>query len=555
MLKQERIEYEIENMKKCFPDFTYRKVILGRSRFHDWIGEVKVGKGTYGLAIRLSKAYPNSRPYVVYLKNKNVQFDSGLISSHIGANNDVCLYTSDGGENDWHRDYTVVDVIKRFELFLTLHTKGKVKNLHKTIKDKFIDYTNDTKYVVNSNWYPTTGQKGFIKFLYNTNNRKFYSAHEININHKGLNQIVKVRNNYIDIEDKAVLAEKISWIYLKRVTLQQIYKLKSKKSFLGFIKSKKSASSFLDMSNLEQKYIIYTGGDNSKILVDLTYGFSLSNIISINKSMFFSRNRGLVEDTIQNNTVGIFGLGSLGSKVAEQLCRSGVEKFILFDYDQFCPENLSRHILTTGDLFLNKAEAVRTRLHRINPGVDIKTVNKNIFNNDESYISNLELLSNLDFIICTTGDEESEYELNLALHLIDKKSIPCLYSAILGNGFGGRIHKVIKGSTPCYNCIKQIQENKPTTFKLYSEKPFLSDKDTEYGIYSEPGLLGLDVDISFVANLTVKMFLEHFLKPIEPIFKYTSYMWSNRTGWDFDAPFQLKDIKFSKLSNCEVCSE
>src|SRR5690606_2784507 len=44
-------------------------------------------------------------------------------------------------------------------------------------------------------------------------------------------------------------------------------------------------------------------------------------------------------------SVAIVGAGSIGSKMAETLARSGVSKFVLADGDVLLPDNLERHAL------------------------------------------------------------------------------------------------------------------------------------------------------------------------------------------------------------------
>ncbi|MCG5486834.1 MAG: ThiF family adenylyltransferase [Sinorhizobium meliloti] len=47
----------------------------------------------------------------------------------------------------------------------------------------------------------------------------------------------------------------------------------------------------------------------------------------------------------QGKKVAIVGAGSVGSKVAEMLLRSGIDTLRIFDGDVFLPGNLERHVL------------------------------------------------------------------------------------------------------------------------------------------------------------------------------------------------------------------
>jgi sulfur-carrier protein adenylyltransferase/sulfurtransferase len=65
--------------------------------------------------------------------------------------------------------------------------------------------------------------------------------------------------------------------------------------------------------------------------------------------------------------VGIVGCGSLGSKVAVMLARSGVGKFLLVDDDILFPENFVRHDLDWRDVATHKVDSVARRIQLVNP--------------------------------------------------------------------------------------------------------------------------------------------------------------------------------------------
>lgn len=60
----------------------------------------------------------------------------------------------------------------------------------------------------------------------------------------------------------------------------------------------------------------------------------------------------------------IIGVGTLGSKIAVQLCRQGIERLMLVDDDILSPHNIARHELGQGDLYRNKAESLKGELER-----------------------------------------------------------------------------------------------------------------------------------------------------------------------------------------------
>lgn len=74
---------------------------------------------------------------------------------------------------------------------------------------------------------------------------------------------------------------------------------------------------------------------------------------------------------LKNATVGIAGLGGLGSNVAVALTRLRVGKLILVDFDQVEESNLNRQNYFADQIGRHKVDATCENLHRINPGADL----------------------------------------------------------------------------------------------------------------------------------------------------------------------------------------
>ncbi len=79
-----------------------------------------------------------------------------------------------------------------------------------------------------------------------------------------------------------------------------------------------------------------------------------------------------VHQRLKQATVGIAGLGGLGSPVAVALARSGIGRLILIDFDVVEPSNLNRQQYFVDQLGLPKAVALKETLSRINPYVAIE---------------------------------------------------------------------------------------------------------------------------------------------------------------------------------------
>ena len=75
---------------------------------------------------------------------------------------------------------------------------------------------------------------------------------------------------------------------------------------------------------------------------------------------------------LKSSTVAVFGLGGVGSYAAEALCRAGIGRMIIVDFDDVCLTNINRQ-LHAMDNTVGKAKVLlmAERMRMINPDADI----------------------------------------------------------------------------------------------------------------------------------------------------------------------------------------
>ena len=78
-----------------------------------------------------------------------------------------------------------------------------------------------------------------------------------------------------------------------------------------------------------------------------------------------------VHEIVKNATIGIAGVGGLGSSIAIALARTGVGHLIIADFDVIEPSNLNRQQYFIDQIGLPKVYALRDTLARINPHVRV----------------------------------------------------------------------------------------------------------------------------------------------------------------------------------------
>jgi len=77
-------------------------------------------------------------------------------------------------------------------------------------------------------------------------------------------------------------------------------------------------------------------------------------------------------EKLRKSTVAIFGLGGVGGFAAEALCRAGIGRLVIVDFDDVCVTNINRQILALDDTVgRSKALVMAERLRRINHSADV----------------------------------------------------------------------------------------------------------------------------------------------------------------------------------------
>ena len=90
--------------------------------------------------------------------------------------------------------------------------------------------------------------------------------------------------------------------------------------------------------------------------------------------LLYARHTPGVHDKVKNASVGIMGLGGLGSLVAIALARVGVGELILVDFDLVEPSNLNRQQYYVDQVGEKKTAALKDNLCRVNPYLQIETI-------------------------------------------------------------------------------------------------------------------------------------------------------------------------------------
>ena len=154
-----------------------------------------------------------------------------------------------------------------------------------------------------------------------------------------------------------------------------------------------------------------------------------------------------LQKKIEGSTIGLVGLGALGSNSAEALARMGVGNLILIDRDIVEEHNLHRTALyEESDVGLPKDYAARKKIADINSSINVKSYSLDIMNSD------LSMLSNCDIILDCLDNMNARRRLN---EYCLKNGKDWIYSSAIKN-YGEA--KIFINKEECYECLYADKE-------------------------------------------------------------------------------------------------
>ena len=159
-----------------------------------------------------------------------------------------------------------------------------------------------------------------------------------------------------------------------------------------------------------------------------------------------------LQNKISSTTVGICGIGGLGSNIAIALSRAGVGKLILIDFDKVDITNLHRQQYKASQVGMYKTEALRDNLAEINPYLETEIQTVCVTEKNAK-----ELLKDCDIICEAFDNAECKAMLtNLVLEEMPEKYIVAA-SGMAGMGSANSIH-TRKVTKTFYLCGDEISD-------------------------------------------------------------------------------------------------
>lgn len=243
--------------------------------------------------------------------------------------------------------------------------------------------------------------------------------------------------------------------------------------------------------------------------------------------------------TLASLRIGIVGLGSMGSKIAVSLARSGVKRFLLVDDDFLVPGNMVRHELSWESVGVHKVEALREELTLIAPGIEADTRAVRLAGQESAIAAAAALkdLSDCDLLIDATANPEVFLTLAAVAKLHQK---PLCWGEIFAGGYGGLMARARPDIDPNPLAVRDalyahIETLPPAPFK----------RAAGYDVDRDEPLLAHDCDVAFVASAMTRLAIDTALKRNPSDFPHAIYLMGLRAEWIFAEPFDTHPVDAS----------
>lgn len=283
--------------------------------------------------------------------------------------------------------------------------------------------------------------------------------------------------------------------------------------------------------------------EGANLLVAMVYG-------DVGKRMLIKYSQVITEvdsvrldpgyDRLNAARVAVVGCGSVGSKVAVHLARSGVGQFVLVDGDVLTSGNLVRNELDWRAVGMHKSQVLASRLQEIS--ADCKVISRTtILGGQESggaTAVTMKHISDCDVIIDATADPTV---FNLCASIARRAKKPMCWAQVFGGGAGGIVVRSRPELDPAPLAARQRIE------AWYADQGVEWPEERTSQPYagvgeSGPPLIADDADVSVVAAHLSRFAIDLLARSDATIFPYSAYLIGMAGRWVFTAPFDVRPI-------------
>jgi hypothetical protein len=243
-------------------------------------------------------------------------------------------------------------------------------------------------------------------------------------------------------------------------------------------------------------------------------------------------------EVLAEKKVAVIGCGSVGSKMATSLARSGVGQFLLVDDDMMVRKNLLRNDLDWRTMGEHKAEGTASRIRMVNREAAI-TVKRFRLGGQEAAGSAASLLSEIggcDLIVDATADPSA---FNLLSSVATGSKKPMVWCEVFAGGIGGFVARHRPGGDHPPQTMRAILRSWCHDQRV----PWDGANGIDYGGNDSAGtpLVADDGDVSVIAAHATRMAVDLLVGGEG--FPQSIYVLALKKGWMFEQPFETYPVE------------
>ncbi|KQY80902.1 ThiF family adenylyltransferase [Pelomonas sp. Root1444] len=247
--------------------------------------------------------------------------------------------------------------------------------------------------------------------------------------------------------------------------------------------------------------------------------------------------------------VAIVGCGSLGSKVALSLARSGVTRFTLVDDDVLMPGNLVRHQLDWRSVGHGKAEALKAAMLLVCPDAEIQSKAFRFAGQESASLNTavLEQVAACDLVIDATANPRV---FSSIAAICTRRKVACAWGEVFAGGIGALMARSLPGHDADPLTVRAAIHD---YLAQQPEAPFKRAQGYEAEEDGEVLVAG-DAEVSQLAA-SMTQFIVDGLCGAPYRFPVPAYLIGFQQAWIFEAPFDTHQIGCPAPANAEPTAQ
>jgi molybdopterin/thiamine biosynthesis adenylyltransferase len=253
--------------------------------------------------------------------------------------------------------------------------------------------------------------------------------------------------------------------------------------------------------------------------------------------------------TLALKKVAIVGLGSVGSKVAVSLARSGTSRFLLIDDDILKPSNLTRNQLDWSLMGYDKVDAVQSAIQLIHPTAEVMCRTFRLAGQESSSLNTtvLEQIAACDLVIDATA---SPKVFSSIAAICTRRKVPVVWGEVFAGGIGALMARSLPGfdAEPL-----EIRRAIHVYLAGMPEAPYQLAQTYDAEEDHEVFVAG-DAEISALSSSLTQFAIDALVSSEAPRFPNSAYLFGYQKAWIFEAPFDTHPIPCPRAVEVPVAS-